>query len=76
MNISDSIQGRGGPIQYPQNNQNVRSNSQTASPSTAKTSNQSRLDALKAKMQSGEPINLNSLADSMLKKGSFIDVQA
>ncbi len=77
MNISDSIQSRSGQAPYAAQNQNVRADNKTSAKTTGQTaSNQARLDALKAKMQSGDPVNLNALADSMLKKGAFIDVQA
>ncbi|WAH37683.1 hypothetical protein [Alicyclobacillus dauci] len=76
MNVSDSIQGKGGAYPYQQGNQNVRNDGEPATTPAVDLSKSARLDALKARMQSGEPINLNRLADSMLKKGAFIDVQA
>lgn len=77
MNISDSIQSRSGQVPYAAQNQNVRADNKASTKTTGQpVSNQARLDALKAKMQSGDPVNLNALADSMLKKGAFIDVQA
>jgi hypothetical protein len=79
VNVSDSIQSRGSLNPYQQRAmQNAQNNGQTNVKPTGSTSsvNQTRLDALKAKMQSGEPVNLQSLADSMLKKGAFIDTQA
>lgn len=74
LNISDSLQGRGIYPQQQANHQNVANNNQAKTQAT--TSKANRLDALKAQMQSGKPVDLNSLADSMLNKGSVIDVQA
>ncbi|WP_206831585.1 hypothetical protein [Alicyclobacillus fructus] len=50
--------------------------SQTQEGSEVSGAGRSRLDELKAQMQSGAPVNLNQLADAMLRKGRVIDVQA
>lgn len=77
LNVSDSIQGRNTLNPYLQSKQNVRNDGKPASKTTTEsTDHESKLDALKSRMQSGESVNLSSLADSMLKKGAFIDVQA
>lgn len=77
MNVSDSIQGRGAAYGYQQATQPVQTNSTTAQKAKESVSpNKARLDSLKAQMQSGQPIDLHSLADSMVKKGAVIDIKA
>lgn len=75
VNISDSMQGRSaGYVPQPSTQANVRPDS--SSKSQENVSKSDKLEALKTKMQSGQPVNLNELADTMLHKGTIFDVQA
>lgn len=76
MNVSDSLKGHGVYPQQQTNQSSVAGEHKTKSTSNSETAKANRLDALKAKMKAGEPVNLNSLADSMMGKGSVFDVQA
>ncbi|WP_067620113.1 hypothetical protein [Alicyclobacillus acidiphilus] len=78
MNVSDSVNTRSTYVYRQQVNANKPDGKQpsTNGTSSADSSQSTRLQALKAQMQSGQPIDLNRLADSMLRKSTAIDVQA
>lgn len=77
MNVSDSIQNRSALYGYTQSQQTARTEAKSANKSNGVESpNKTRLEALKAQVQSGQPVDLNALADNMLKKGAVIDIKA